>query len=365
MPFEKKLVDEIISINSQIQKSKITSLYFALPSTASDVTGFESCRTIIEKSTDFNYYKETISYLREKNFDFIYLLNSPKPLFIESEYFKKQLERLDKLINNLKSIQCYNLRVSNIQLIQYLLKNYPEMNIYASTSFEYTQLKQYQNFITTFPTVKQIVPSHDVNRNFTLLKNLKKLYPNINIELLANEGCLGGCAFRIGHSMSFPMFFSHKIYEHEEDLLPKAYVNLCGKLLHQNFFLKICTSNAIYPWQIEEYGKIGIKNFKLTGRALPSFENGEYFKNILTYLKGIDDYKSIENEKFKSLLEYISGEAFGYKIKDIKPYLPDLKYFYKHGQMCASVCQAECFYCNQCAEKMKLHISRLTSSNNF
>ena len=31
MPFEERFIDELVSINNQIEKSKITNVYFALP----------------------------------------------------------------------------------------------------------------------------------------------------------------------------------------------------------------------------------------------------------------------------------------------------------------------------------------------
>ena len=83
MPFEKEHIDKLVDINNEISKSKITSLYFALPSNCTDTTGFEQLRTMYKIKTDFNYWEKLITYSLEKDFDFVYLLNSPKkvPLF--------------------------------------------------------------------------------------------------------------------------------------------------------------------------------------------------------------------------------------------------------------------------------------------
>ena len=257
MPFEEKFIDELVSINNQIEQSKITNVYFALPLNDNDKSMFEQIRLTHYKNTDFNYWRKNINYAREKGFDFIYLLNSPRPLIYESPILLNQLEKLDNLINKLRSEDLKKLRISNIQLLGYIAKHYPDMELYVSTSFEYTQVRQIQNLMTKFPQIKQIVPSHDVNKNFQFLKTIRKLYPNLNIEIMLNEGCLGGCPFRFWHAMSFPTICNPKIEELDNDLKSDWFVKSCIRLGDK--FENLCLGKNIYPWEVKEYSKIGIK----------------------------------------------------------------------------------------------------------
>ena len=205
MPFEKEHIDKLVDINNEISKSKITSLYFALPSNCTDTTGFEQLRTMYKIKTDFNYWEKLITYSLEKDFDFVYLLNSPKEITDIEKILEVQLIKLDSLICKLKKLGCNKVRVSNTQLMNYLIINYPELEIYTSTSFEHTKLRQYKLFLEMFPQVKEVVPSFEVNKNFVLLKNLKEQFPNVNVELMVNEGCLSGCPIRTHHNLSLPI----------------------------------------------------------------------------------------------------------------------------------------------------------------
>ena len=177
MPYEKELIDKIIEINNQIEKSKITNVYFALPKTDIDKTGFEQTRTAYKIKTKSDYWFERIIYAMEKGLDFIYLLNSPKPLLFESPHLTKQLAKLDNLINNFRKYGIKKIRISNIQLMDYISQNYPDMELYGSTSYEYSSIKQYRNLLKAFPQIKQIVPSHEVNKNFKLLIKYKRTIP--------------------------------------------------------------------------------------------------------------------------------------------------------------------------------------------
>ena len=197
MPYNKDDIDKILEINKQVQKSKITSLYACVPRGCEVFTGFEQSRNFSFDNVNWDYWKGLIEYTLEKGCDFIYLLNSPRPLPIENPDFPKQLEKLDLLLSELRKIGVNKLRVASAQLMSYIGNHYPDFQVLASTSLEYKTIWEYQNFIAFHGEVKQIVPSHDINKNFKLLKNLTKRYPNMEFELMVNEGCLQGCPNRM------------------------------------------------------------------------------------------------------------------------------------------------------------------------
>ena len=332
-----------------LKKSKITSLYFSLPSTCELFTVFEQYRNYFDEQSDFLYWKDLIKYSLDKGIDFIYNLNNPKNLQIYNQTFDLELEKLDVLLSHLKEIGVNKLRISNHKLLAYISRKYKYFTLYASTSFEFKLIKEYQHFIQIHPEVKQIVPSHDVNKNFHLLKNLVK---KTDVEIMVNEGCIGGCSLRYDHSCEI----MGKAVETKHPFLSNGfYSELCGKTINKNPLLYLCKSQIIYPWEIEEYKRIGITKFKLAGREDFKRDMQKSVNSFLLYLKGVDNIKTIENEPINSIIHHVGGDRFfnQFKIKDIKPLLPDIKHFKKKGHLCVSNCGEECNYCPKCAEKIE------------
>ena len=354
MPYTTDDINRILDINNKVEKSRITSLYASLPSTCELFTGFEQYRNCSLQHNSFKYWKKLICHSLDKNVDFIYLLNSPSRLTIENPDFSKQLDKLDKLLNEFRLMGVNKLRVSNHKLLSYLNKHYNDFNLYASTSFEFKMLSEYNNFMFVHPYIKQIVPSHDVNKNFRLLKNLKKSSQNIDIEIIANEGCLKGCPVRDGHAGDF---LDRHIEFNNDSTISNYYYPMffCHNLEQRNPINAIVKSNNIFPWEIKEYGKIGITKFKLVGRDGFNYRIQNYIKEYLLYLKGIDDINNIKNEPINIFIHHLSEDNFfrHLKLKECIKYLPDIKYFKKHGEYCSSICGIECFYCCKRAKKIE------------
>ena len=352
MPTKKEHIDDFVKINKKLTKSEITSLFFALPINSPDITRFEQIRTILEKVTYFDYWKEIIEKAKENNFDVIYLLNSSRPLLIQSSFLSTQLEKLDILIKNLLASGCNKVRISNLQLLAYIAKKYPEVEIYVSTTLEYNYLRQYENLIKFFPQIKQIVLSHEVNKNFKLIKNLKKIYPNLDIEIMVNEGCISGCPLRNYHNMATTYVSKKLLLTLDETMQQSFFYNTCTKNDDTDFFKEICLSKDVFPWELETYRKIGINKFKLVGRDSVQFREG-IFENFETYLLGIEDYNNIKNSLFENFNHHLKPRERKFLVKEIRPYLPRIEHFIKYGHLCASQCGIECQYCFKCAEKLE------------
>ena len=353
MPYTLDDINRLLDINRHVEKSKITSLYACVPRGCEVFTGFEQSRNFAFENVSWDYWKNLIEHVLKMNCDFIYLLNNPRPLNIDSLDFQKSIERLDILLTDLKKIGVNKLRVASTQLQSYIGKHYKNFNILASTSLEYKTLCEYQNFIAFHKEVKQIVPCHDVNKNFKLLSILRKQYPEIEIELMVNEGCLQGCPNRDLHEM---INIDNNKVVNNDICLSGAYCTLyCNKVAQKYPIQSLVIGNLIFPWDIKEYEKIGITNFKLVGRE----GNCENFKNhidiFFTYLKGVENYNTIS----KYPLCYFSYHLFNNSIlnqlitDDYKKYLPEIKHFKKYGHLCASRCGVECRYCYKCAEKIQ------------
>ena len=352
MPYNIDDINKILDINKQVEKSKITSLYACVPRCCEVFTGFEQSRNFTFEHTDWNYWKRLINRTFDLNCDFIYLLNSPRPLNIENPDFPKQLEKLDLLLNELRSIGVKKLRLASVQLMTYIAKHYQGFEILASTSLEYKTIWEYQNFITFHPEVKQIVPSHDINKNFLLLKNLRKRYPNVEIELMVNEGCLQGCPNRMLHEYNNT---DKQIKINNEKCLSGEYAtSLCNPIVEKFPIASLVIGTHIYPWDIKEYSKIGIKNFKLVGR-----DGYNHFKNYLNgftmYLNGIENIKYIKTFAISDFIHHLNDNLIlkQIKVEKYKKYLPNIIYFKKFGHLCNSKCTLQCRYCYECAEKIQ------------
>ncbi len=354
LPFDKERIDEFFQINKNLSKSKINTLYNSLPADSDDFTGFEQprCSTGLNVKTLDDFIR-LLDYSLNKGFDFIYLLNSPRVLKLEDRNtLEKQFDKLDKLILKLKGLGLKKYRIANPQLIQHLALNYPDLEVYVSTSIDYFNIKQIENILQIFNNIKEIIPTYEQNRNFQFLKNIKKKFPNLQVEIMVNEGCIQGCPLRKYHSTTSSNYEIQKIMDLGEKYV-KLYNSSCTKIIEKDYWTYICTSLIVYPWQIQEYSKIGINNFKLVGRGSTLFNKKGYSDLINWYLKAIEDESVADMIPHNLFGAYLWTENSNILMKDIKPYLPRIEYFKKYGALCASRCGVECHYCYKCAEKLR------------
>lgn len=347
------IIDKLAELNDSLTKSKIISLYNCLPANAEGLTGFEQTRTKMPDVNSFEDMAKYISYAINKGFDFVYLLNSPRPFSLDKDNLKKQKENLNTLLKQLLEVNCTKIRITNTQLIDYVYEKFPEFNICCSTSQEYTQLKQYKNLLQCFPGIKNIVPSWDMNKNFPFLLNFKKAFPDVEIELMLNEGCIAGCPFRIHHHLLFSSKSTFENFNEDQSECFNAVMKNCTSIYNNNFWETICLSNVIYPWDIPVYAKLGFNNFKLVGRCLKEDNNDYFYKFCQMYLMGLEDNSIYDNVLFKNFNYYIyRNPAIRFKASEIRPYLPDINHFVKNGAKCASECGVKCRYCYNLAKKL-------------
>ena len=114
-------------------------------------------------------------------------------------------------------------------------------------------------------------------------------------------------------------------------------------------------SNNIFPWEIDEYSKIGINKFKLVGRDEIFYKIDSYISDYYKFLKGIDDIKTIENVSINTFIHHLSSNNVlkQLTVKEYKKYLPNINHFKKYGELCAWDCGVNCRYCYKCAEKIQ------------
>ena len=345
LPFSKEQIDYLAQMNEKYKKSKVTTLYNCLPYNSIEKSGYEQHRTWDERVNSLYDLAELVNYAKSIGFGFTYLLNTVNtPLFKE---FERNVERLNSFLDKLRQFNITDIRVSNTFIMKYIDTNYKEFNLYGSTSQEYSSIRQYYNLIACFPKLKGIVFSWDNNKNFKLIDSFNKNL-GIELELMVNEGCVAGCPFRRDHHSS-----NNSITNSRYSF---CFNNLCRKISNGNKSLQLCLDNIIYPWDIKNYNKHNVYNFKFVGRNADGFINGfDYLSKYSTYLKGVDDVESIMDEPIINFNNYLIGYSSwsSLKVKDVINLLPRIEHFERDGYKCSSVCGIECRYCYNCAEKIE------------
>ncbi len=326
LPFKEQYIDYIAEINESHKLSKINMLYNCLPLNSLDKCGFEQHRCWDENVNSLNDLIKLVNRAKSYNIGFTYLINSVNTPNIDE--FRTKRNAFDKFLSSLLNAGIKNLRVSNTFLVNYINSYFPEFILKGSTSQEYYSLKQYSNYLNYFSSINNIVPSWDINKNFTFLKNIKKKYPKLEIELMVNEGCIAGCPFRRDHHSSNIGFSKHN------DEFARFFNLSCSDISNFNKALYICLSNIIYPWEINKYNEYGIHHFKFVGRNAKDFINGtKYLERYSNYLDGIENIENIMDKPFIDFNNYLLGYIPYEKVlvKDIIKLLPRIDFFEKMG----------------------------------
>ena len=202
------------------------------------------------KSALDRFYDENISLddfrvhvrkaLSEK-LNFNYLLNS---LLVKPESLRGEIEEI-------LSLGIRTVTVSQVECIDFLMKNYPELKVVVSIIHATKSEQEIEN-LSHFPNVKRIILDQSVNHNFPLLLRLVKKSKSLGIttELLANELCYSECPIREKH------YASDSCYTHAG----VNYGNICGIMKDKDIISK---SPWIRPEDLGIYEKLGIDYIKL------------------------------------------------------------------------------------------------------
>ena len=345
MPFDKKVIDYIASINNDYKKCKIGTFLnnMPMPFSARFNEWFQVNRGQNDEIQSYEQFGEIAAYAKSKGFDVCYLMNSPKPFSKNDFGYVKN--HVYPLLAMLKKYGLDYIKFANTQVGTVINFVAPGYRFSSSTACEYHTITQYKYLLQAYPNIEFIDMTSEENHNFALLRNLKKLFPNVRIEIMVNEACLSGCPARISHAseLRFSMFN-------------------CGKIRRRlGAALDFCKSPVVYPWHIEEYLKIGINNFKI----IPSHGMGMRgnYRSVFPVLNYMDCIEhGIEgitaNRFFRETYMFNHDDQFiqfpeSIMLSDIKDLLPNVQHFVKNGHKCATACGVDCRYCYKCAEKFE------------
>ena len=247
MPFSISTIDALCDLNQKYKKSQIKTLFNNTPMPLS--SGFNAWMQV-NRGYNFNVknYNDFAKYVKasiEKGFSVCYLLNAPKA-FSEKDYstFKKDFIWL---LGYLKDIGIKDIKVGNTQTATLINEIDNSFNLSASTALEYHSVTQYDNLVEMYPNMDLFDIAIDENQNFHFLRNLRKLFPKIAIEVMVDESCMKGCPARIPHisELTFCRFDCQKIKQDDPLLYAFKY-------------------SRVYPWNLEYYSAIGVNNFKFS-----------------------------------------------------------------------------------------------------
>ncbi|MBR1611774.1 MAG: hypothetical protein IJ672_09910 [Methanobrevibacter sp.] len=335
LPFNNNLIDELYELNKTSKKSKIITLYNNIPlPLGKNLTWLQSQHGINNSFKSFNLFKDYALYAKEKGFNVCYLLNSPKPF--NNNDFKHFRKEFEEVLNMLIESKITDVKVGNVQTLE-LLKEYNiNFNLSASTCFKFHSLSQFKNLLENYPNIKLIDISIEENHNFHFLTNMRKMFPNVKLEVMCDCFCIKGCPYEIFHLSEYSFC-----------------VKNCNKIVDKNPLLFSFKSGKIYPWNLEYYSALGINNFKLIGEGQRArFKDINRIKNYINAIEnGMDSY-NINNflEAFFDITN--SNLSNSFKLSNTKPYLPDISHFIKHGHLCSTNCNVSCNYCETKAKQL-------------
>ena len=341
LPFNYKVIDEVLELNSKYKKSQVFSFYNCTPETIK--TKFNHWIQIPREGgipspcKTYQDFENYVKYALNNGFKFTYLMNSPKP-FSEQDFLSFKDDFM-YLLDFLYKIGVRNIKIGNTQVAQ--LINEITQNAFTlsgSTALEFNNITQYKYLFERYPNFDVIDLPIDQSFNFKFLQGLIKMFPDKKLELMVNDGCTKGC----------PAWISHR---------PERFFCSFRCPLSQNgqgSLLSFVCSGLVYPWNLEYYSAIGINNFKFVARGnlemRSNYNDLTYLDNYLSALEYGADDMSVDTFFNKMYSEHFSFSNNA-KVSEIKSLLPDIHQFIKYGHECAVKCGVECNYCELCAKR--------------
>ncbi len=207
------------------------------------------------------YMARAVSSYHKHGLKFNYLLNASCSSNIE--WTASGQRKIRKLLDWLANIGVDSITVSMPYLLQMIKKCYPVFKVSISTTAgvdSVPRARYWQELGADQITLSFV----DANRNFTLLKLIRKAV-SCRLQLIANLQCLYGCPFYKYHNS----LSSH--YSQAGSFRKYAYVDYCSlscrylRLLHP---WRLISAPWIRPEDLHYYRQIGMDSIKLVDRAM-------------------------------------------------------------------------------------------------
>lgn len=243
-------------------------------------------------------------HLADKGINFTYLLNAPHTVKEDSEYRLELNKYLEWILGEL---QPDALTISSHDLMQYARTVDRDVPIHVSTIAGVKTVADLETFMDVRPN--RVVPHHDIGKRWNDLKDLVSFgrENGVDCEVMVTESCLFHC----------PKREAHYKYLAQKDADGSFHITCNSqKLLHPREFL--LAGGIVRPEDVQMFGEMGVKYFKITGRSKPAswlpevikaYQDRRYEGNLVRLL-GIDPSLRAEDWIFinnRSLDQYLSG----------------------------------------------------------
>lgn len=352
--FDFNLLNDIISLNKQSEKGKITELYGSIRAHAK-LAARPDFRLPDATPIDLENY---VRIAKENGIDFNYTLNSILPYGAKAEIFENRFA-IAELVKYLEAIGVYRITVANPLLLE-IIRNYANSEIETEISTiahidTITQIKYYHEKYN----VNKVCGNLNKNRDFEFLEKAAK-YCNKNgiiYELMANEFCgVGGKDYATHCIYRDSCYLCHATNSTFDDTTTfDSYpMNICtdSRNLNISNWLKL---KWIRPEDLIYYNKIGLNYFKITGRTgsseyirktIKAYFDCSYDGNLIELWKPLESIKPgtkesevknfyIDNKKLNGFLDMWATQN------------PFTKSYHKCDN---EVCGETCRYCNDFCE---------------
>lgn len=299
-----------------------------------------------------NYVKKAKSVC----INFNYLMNSIIPG--TKEEISKNKSKLIDWVHKLEDMEVYRITVANPILLPIIREASKDIRIELSTITHIdaiTQIKYYKDNYN----IDKVCGNVMKNRSFKFLKNAARYCNenNIQYEILANEFCGNG-----GASYLAPCVYRDSCYichgtnhtKADAELLNGYPMNMCMSSRNNMPAMNWLRTRFVRPEDIKEYNKIGIYNWKISGRTgstdyickvAKAYITEQFDGNLLELWKPLETIYNGKAEKdFKQTVNISNKKLDGF----IKHWSenPDFE--------CANeVCGSTCEYCKKFSENIK------------
>lgn len=298
--------------------------------------------------------RDHISLAHSKGIKFLYAMNSPSYGGLEySEAFWSRLKgEVEKLVN----LGIDGVIVATPLLLQYIKREYPELEVSVSSFARITNIREFENYIDL--GADTIIMHEDNNRNFKLLESVVRLARErgVDVEIILNNSCLWGCPYRRHHDV--------ETGELSRETSPKGvwfeYPLLFCATDVRNDFANIIRMRWVRPEDLHYYERIGIDRFKIASRnkktewiirVIKAYSEKKYEGNLLdivSYPQGRATPSALAKLGAEEAREY---EILTKVYVDNTKFPPKWLEFFMTNPCEVRSCQ-ECRYCDTIAEKV-------------
>ena len=308
--FDLSLIEEVKKLNEEFEGNSVVTEFYGSTREHAKYAARPDFRL---PDVSPMYLEKYVSESRKAGIAFNYTLNSIQPVGAKYE-FAKQINSITGLLGYLETIGVERITVANPMMLEVLREHiHSKLKVEVSTIMHIDTITQIKYLHDMYPNIDKVCGNQLKNRDFTFLKAAAE-YCNANdikYELMVNEFCgVGGDNYATHCIYRDSCYICHATDRTMEDA--KSFndypMSICTASRDKNpsNWLKV---RFIRPEDLREYRRIGINNFKITGRTgsteyllrtLRSYMGESFDGNLLNLWKPLESIKLDQPEAFTS-----------------------------------------------------------------